>query len=259
MMKRKGILTTLVSAVALGAAAMVGLQSGGSPSKAYAMPKSGPVVVELFTSQGCNSCPPAEAFLNDLAKRDDVIALEYHVDYWDYIGWKDPFAKAVYTERQRRYAREFESRYVYTPQMVIDGMAHEVGSRRSAVEARIETASMQRKLDAGDQPPMVTMTGEASGDMQVTVSGAPNVDKSYNVMLVAFDREHITEVRSGENAGKKLRNSHVVRRMAKLGEWSGDAVTYKIDPVLLEGDGGCAIIVQDGQAGQIIAANMMRF
>ncbi|MBT5374998.1 MAG: DUF1223 domain-containing protein, partial [Rhodospirillaceae bacterium] len=92
-----------------------------------------PVVVELFTSQGCSSCPPADAFLNDLSRRDDVIALSLHVDYWDYIGWEDPFATPESTNRQRRYAPVLAARSIYTPQMVIDGAAHEVGSKRKAI------------------------------------------------------------------------------------------------------------------------------
>jgi len=100
-----------------------------------------PVVVELFTSQGCSSCPPADAFLNDLSRRDDVIALSLHVDYWDYIGWEDPFATPESTNRQRRYAPVLVERSVYTPQMVIDGAAHEVGSKRKAVTRLINSAA----------------------------------------------------------------------------------------------------------------------
>ena len=88
-----------------------------------------PVVVELYTSQGCSSCPPADAFLHDLAKRDDVIALALHVDYWDYIGWKDSFAKPEYTDRQHAYAHAANATTVYTPQMVINGKDHVIGSR----------------------------------------------------------------------------------------------------------------------------------
>src|SRR5689334_7353524 len=115
-----------------------------------------PVVVELFTSQGCNSCPPADAFLGELAARPDVLALSLHVDYWDYIGWKDPFAQRAYTERQRSYSRALNQRFVYTPQMVIDGTLQGVGSETATINKLIEKA---RKLDAGGPTLSVSGTG----------------------------------------------------------------------------------------------------
>src|SRR5277367_5521376 len=96
-----------------------------------------PVVVELFTSQGCNSCPPADAYLGELAKRPDVLALSLHVDYWDYIGWRDPFAQHAFTLRQRDYSHALSERYVYTPQMVINGQLQGVGSQRGDIERLI--------------------------------------------------------------------------------------------------------------------------
>src|SRR5690606_23996855 len=99
-----------------------------------------PVVVELFTSQGCSSCPPADRFLGELAARPGVIALGLHVDYWDYIGWKDPYARRAHTERQRDYSRTLNQRYVYTPQMVINGAFQAIGSDRAAVDGLIEEA-----------------------------------------------------------------------------------------------------------------------
>ena len=105
----------------------------------------GPVLVELFTSQGCNSCPPADAYLGDLAKRRDVVALAFHVDYWDYIGWKDTFADAAWTRRQREYSRSLRTTQIYTPQMVVDGGQHAVGSDRRAVERLIEDAAKRER------------------------------------------------------------------------------------------------------------------
>src|SRR5215831_8685962 len=99
-----------------------------------------PVVVELFTSQGCSSCPPADALLGELSKRSDVLALGFHVDYWDYIGWKDPYASKLATKRQRQYAESFKLSFVYTPQMIINGDAESVGSDRAGVEAAVEKA-----------------------------------------------------------------------------------------------------------------------
>ena len=103
-----------------------------------AKPAGHPVVVELFTSQGCSSCPPADALLGELSRRDDVITLGYHVDYWDYIGWPAPFADPLFTSRQRLYASALGNRTIYTPQMVLDGTLDQVGSRRFEVEAAID-------------------------------------------------------------------------------------------------------------------------
>ena len=109
----------------------------------YATAENGPAVIELYTSQGCSSCPPADAMLHDLAKRDDVIALALHVDYWDYIGWKDSFASAEYTQRQHAYARAANATTVYTPQMVIGGVDHVIGSRPMQVMDVVQAHSRQ--------------------------------------------------------------------------------------------------------------------
>ena len=97
-------------------------------------PAEGPWAIELFTSQGCSSCPPADAYLGVLAKRPDIVALSFHVDYWDYIGWKDAFATRATTERQRAYARVLKQRYVYTPEMVVEGIGHDTGRERAGIE-----------------------------------------------------------------------------------------------------------------------------
>src|SRR5690242_20233995 len=131
----------LAAALVLGA----GWLSGGA---AMAGERAVPVVVELFTSQGCNSCPPADAYLGELAKRPDVLALSLHVDYWDYIGWKDPFAHHAFTLRQREYSRALSQRYVYTPQMVINGDLQGVGSERRTIEALIARAEKEQKAPA---------------------------------------------------------------------------------------------------------------
>src|SRR5215510_331606 len=100
----------------------------------------GPWAVELFTSQGCSSCPPADAYLGALAKRQDIVALSYHVDYWDYIGWKDPFANRTTTARQRAYARVLKQRYVYTPEMVVEGIGHDTGREKGGIERLLAEA-----------------------------------------------------------------------------------------------------------------------
>jgi hypothetical protein len=194
-----------------------------------------PVVVELFTSQGCNSCPPADAFLGELAKRPDIIALSFHVDYWDYIGWKDPFAQRAFTERQRTYSRTLAQRYVYTPQMVIDGHLQGVGSDRRAIEHLIREAAKTREAV---NRPSLRRTGD---DIQI----GDGASTSAVVWLAIYDAAHRTPVARGENAGKQLANHHVVREWRALGRYDGKSVTLPlgIDATTLD-KRGCAVIVQ---------------
>lgn len=214
-----------------------------------------PVVVELFTSQGCSSCPPAEAFLHDLAERDDVIALEYHIDYWDYIGWKDPYADPKYTDRQRTYAANLDSRYVYTPQMVIDGAAHEVGSKRSAVNALIE-----QHRDLRTDRPVIEIAHQAGDSHAVDLSiTGPELLQPYDIVMVTYDASHTTEIKRGENRGKTLENRNVVRSMQKIGEWRGGSLSKTIDLAGAIGDGGCAILIQRPGGGPILAAAKVGF
>jgi len=221
-------------------------------STATAGDTKSPVVVELFTSQGCSSCPPAEAFLGELAKRKDVIALEFHVDYWDYIGWKDHFAKPAFTGRQKQYVRSLKSRYSYTPQMVIDGRTHVVGSHRGEVEDLI------RQFQSDDRGGPSIMMNRKGDTLNVQI-GPAKARGTYEVTLVTFDRPHVTEVRRGENRGKRLKNSNVVREMVPLGTWDGKAATYKVSLDGKEGDGGCAILVQKDGQGPVLAAAKMPF
>jgi len=242
--------------------ATLSLAAFGLPSirHARAMEQAPLVVVELFTSQGCNSCPPAEALLADLAGRPDILALEYHVDYWDYIGWADPFADPRFTQRQRVYNGIFGSPYNYTPQMVIDGQAHEVGSRRSAVEARIETAAMKRMMAARDgEAPMLHLTRRPDGGVALTLTDSDRnggaVRPMHRLYLVGYDARHETEVLRGENSGKKLINAHVVRHLEDLGhDWRGGSLELMLTPDQIAGVDGCAILVQDPETGAIAAA-----
>lgn len=194
-----------------------------------------PIVVELFTSQGCNSCPPADAFLGELAKRPDIIALSLHVDYWDYIGWKDPYAQRAFTERQRAYSRSLAQRYVYTPQMVVDGHLQGVGSDRKAIEQLIREAAKTR--DAVTRPSLKRV-----GD-EIRIEGGAAT--TAVVWLALYDPAHRTPVGRGENAGKQLANYHVVREWRALGRYDGKpvALPLKLDAAALD-KRGCAIVVQ---------------
>jgi len=215
-----------------------------------------PVVVELFTSQGCYSCPPADHLLGELSAQPDIVALEFHVDYWDGLvygsagKWKDPFSDAGYTRRQQSYnSQDLGGRIgVYTPQMIIGGNYAVVGSNRSAVLTRLEAIrsdeSMQLRVDA-------TQDGKS---LTVSVSGGDrHIDAG--VWLVRLDRQHLTAVPNGENNGKTLTNHNVVRAMTRIGDWKGADMQMQIDDFQLGPNQHCAILVQTTDPlGPIIGA-----
>ena len=210
-----------------------------------------PVVVELFTSQGCSSCPPADDLLSELAGQPGVVALSLHVDYWDYIGWKDPYASPQYTARQQRYVEALNLRYVYTPQIVVDGRANVVGSQRTEVIEAIEAAAKR------DRPIGITFGTSNGGTVIIPEGHAPS--EGATVWLAIYDREHVTEIKRGENAGRKLHNANVVRSFERLGTWTGarlDIPLYLSD-ARARGRDGCAVIVQRGRAGPVLAAAAM--
>ena len=215
------------------AALLLATPAGAATERATA---ARPVVVELFTSQGCSSCPPADRYLGELAKRDGIVALAFHVDYWDYIGWRDRFAIPEGTERQRAYAQVFRNRFVYTPQIVVDGIKDASGVDRAAVEALIA-----EREHAG---PKLAVTVEPRGgdDYDIRIP-AGDFDGSATVWLAIFDRRYTTEVSRGENSGRTLDNYNVVRELRRIGTWTGEAQTIRI-PLRPRAQGGCAILVQ---------------
>lgn len=224
----------------------------GTADQAAARSGSQPVVVELFTSQGCSSCPPADKLLSELAEREDLIALSLHVDYWDYIGWKDPFGSPQNTERQRRYAEKLGLRYVYTPQIVIDGWLDVVGSRRSEVLASIEKAAERAK------PVEVTFLSQDGGRVIIPEGQAP--ERGATIWLAVYDDAYETNVERGENAGRTLRNSHVVRRIERLGTWTGARleIPLNLDASATRDNYECAVILQEGRNGRVLGAGLMR-
>src|ERR1700757_5382922 len=162
-----------------------------------------PIVVELFTSEGCSSCPPADALLAELAGRPDVLALSFHVDYWDRLGWKDPFSSPAATERQQRYAELLRLATVYTPQMVVDGRWQAVGSDHTKV---------QRALDAARHTVAEVQVALAIGGGLAHIKlGAAGDPVLGDVLLIGFDRRHVSAVQRGENGGRTLAHVDVVR------------------------------------------------
>ena len=211
-----------------------------------------PVVVELFTSQSCHSCPPAEKFLGELAGRKDVLALEFHVDYWNDLvfgeagRWKDIFSKRAYTKRQVGYNQRIRGQSnVYTPQMVVGGRLEAVGSYRADVLSAIEAA-------ATDRNDRVRIEIALAPEMNVTLAG-DSVERGA-VWLVRFVEWHRTEVRGGENKDKSLVNHHVVTEVRRIGEWAGQGMSVTVTDFSLAAGEGCAVLVQDDRQGPILGA-----
>lgn len=230
--------------IALG---LVALAAGwGLPAAAQ---EAAPVVVELYTSQGCNSCPPADALFGELVRQPGVIALGFHVDYWNYLGWHDPFSNKKFTYRQKEYAMALRQSGVYTPQIVVQGRRGEVGSDRRAVMQAIADA---RKARLG----ATVVLEKIEGSRLRAVITAANGAKGANVYLALFDRRLSTKIPRGENEGKTLTNHHVVREWKKLGQLEGEKTEYAITAAGEAGEkrGGAAVIVQHGKGGAILGA-----
>ena len=174
-----------------------------------------PIVVELFTSEGCSSCPPADRLLTELATRPDVLALSFHVDYWDGLGWKDPFSSREATDRQNRYKRLLDLATVYTPQIVVDGRWQAVGSDRAEVEHALDLARRGR-----DDIPVTLAVDH--GQAQIKLGpGGERVPAS--VVLIGFDRRRVSAVKGGENGGRTLAHVDVVRGVDEIGRLDGNA------------------------------------
>lgn len=212
-----------------------------------------PTVVELFTSQSCYSCPPAERYLGELAQRDDIIALEHHVDYWDDLvygsagRWKDVFSSPESTDRQRRYNQTIDGRgYSYTPQMVIDGRAEAVGSRKRDVGRAIMKARQDgERLNVAVAP-------LANGGLTVTVDGP--VSKQAGIWILRYLTEARTRPSGGENKDKDLVNHNIVREVRRIGDWTGEKATIELSGFVLEEGFSCVVLVQTSRPGPILGA-----
>ena len=206
-----------------------------------------PVVVELFTSQGCSSCPPADAFIIELKKMKGVVALTYHVDYWDYLGWQDTLGSAENSRRQYDYAKSRGDMDVYTPQMIINGRKHVVGSDKSAVLAAI--------AQARQDPPAVSLKLSAT-DTELVVdiaAGAPMGDTTLWLMPIVSEIK--VKILKGENASEEIAYHNVVREMVPAGMWDGKAKQFALPKagVLAPGSTGCVALLQQGMVGPILA------
>jgi hypothetical protein len=240
----------------LGAAVLLAALAGSILSLANAAerPKA---VVELFTSQGCSSCPPADRVLAELAERDDIVALAYHIDYWDYLGWKDTLAQPDNTARQRDYARALHARSVYTPQAVINGRMHMNGARRDQILSAIE------QLAATGQGLSVEVTLARRDDSLVIEAGkASDWRQKGHLLLVYYNPQVTVTIERGENAGRTLTYRNAVTAFQAAGMWYGKAARWEIPASELErSGGGCAVLLQamgkDGLPGPVLGAAIL--
>ncbi|SFM52375.1 hypothetical protein SAMN05192571_10241 [Pleomorphomonas diazotrophica] len=213
-------------------------------------------LVELFTSQGCSACPPADKVLARLAKDPDTVALTFAVDYWDYLGWRDTYAKPEFTRRQREYAKARFDHAVFTPQVVLNGRDAVIGSREDEIRASLDVMR-----DNGETPDLA-ITTRISNDRIVVTLPPRDYDGEASVWIAGYLPPKTVDIASGENRDLAVTYVNVVDRMQVVGLWSGEAMTLELPlaDVAPEGTAGLAVIVQakkDGLPGPIIGATRL--
>jgi hypothetical protein len=223
-------------------AALLSLAVLALPFAAAAKP---PVVVELYTAQGCASCGEANAHVAKLAEQPGVLALTFPVDYWDYLGWADTFAKPEFGDRQKAYVAKLALREPYTPQVVVDGMAQAAGSKADKVDQLVAQAGKGRR-----DPPDIHFVG----DKRVYVGSARAPKGGGEVWLIRYDpREQDVAVKSGDNKGQTIPQKNVVREIKRLGAWRGKPVAFRLPEASEEGL-KTVVLVQAGRGGRVLGA-----
>ena len=249
-----GSLKNLALAAVFSASAAIFVSDSAQADELNAKPVA---VVELFTSQGCHSCPPADKVLSNYAKSKDVLALSWHVDYWNYLGWKDTFSKEEFTQRQYLYAASFKRRGVYTPQAVVNGRNHVVGSRGNQVQDLIDTYA------ANNQGISVPIKLTRAGDTVRVLAEGVEASHDVTMWIVFFDHERQVKIERGENRGKTITYHNVVRDVSMLGMAKQGVVdvTLPLDELKRKGYDASAIILQravaGGTPGPIIGATVI--
>lgn len=221
------------------ALASVAAAFGATP--AAAEPRA---VVELFTSQGCSSCPPADRLIGELGNDPSIIALSFPIDYWDYLGWKDTLAHPKFTARQRGYAYKRGDREVYTPQAVVNGVAHALGSDRAEI---VKTIAKTQKTQSVMSVPVSMSVGKSQIDISVPATALATTLQA-EVWICGVAREVFVNVAKGENRGREIAYHNVVRRWLKVGDWTGRAGTWSVPLENIRGDeiDGAVVYVQEG-------------
>jgi hypothetical protein len=236
-----------------GFASVAQAQNTGAASATPA-PKA---VVELYTSQGCSSCPAADAFLGRLAERDDLIAISLSVDYWDYLGWKDTLANTKFSERQKAYAKVLGNGMVYTPQMVVNGAVHVNGADERKILAAIEKTT---KGDGGPRVPVRLSSVDGKLVVEVGAAAQDSAAKEATLWLAVISPSVEVPITRGENKGKTITYSNVVRDLMPIGTWNGKPMTVQLQrhSIMSQGASRCAVLVQQGRAGPIVGASLIK-
>lgn len=229
--------------IGAGVMMMAAMASGSALAREKPM-----VLVELFTSQGCSSCPPADELFVELAARNDVLPLALHVDYWDYIGWKDSFARPEHTARQKAYAHEAGSGSIYTPQIVVGGVDHVIGYKP------MKLADLMRAHEAGlaDVVVEAKKVGESFQIRCVFKAGTMRPGQIL-VDIVRFDPEEVVHIEHGENAGETITYANIVRDWDRVATWDGTGELV-LDPVDYQDGLSMALILQEPGPGRVLAA-----
>ena len=228
------------------AAFALALAIGVTPAAVARPAAADPVVVELFTSQGCEECWPANQVLMELAERPNVLALTFAVDYWDYLGWPDSFAQPAFTDRQEAYMRGLRLRMLRTPQVIVDGAAHASGLDEAGVLSLI---AAHRGGPRGAPDAQIVSRGR-----RVAVASGTPPSGGADVWLVRYDPRPLSvTVRRGENRGKVVPHRNVVRELVRLGSWTGRARTYRLPQPTVQGL-KTTVLVQARRTGRVIAA-----
>ncbi|MDK4735713.1 thioredoxin family protein [Rhizobium sp. CNPSo 3490] len=231
---------------------VAGVALAGSAHAEDGKPKG---VVELFTSQGCSSCPPADAAFRKLVNQGDVIALAYHIDYWNYLGWADTLSSKENTERQYGYARTMGRSNVYTPQAIVNGRGHLAGADLTGINSKIDTYSSEG--NGLTVPVSAAMRGD---ELEIKIGAGQG---KANVVMVYFDKEKTIDVEKGENSGKKISYLHSVTNVETVGMWDGKATSLTLPASVLQRPQleGCAILLQsataDGDPAAILGATVV--
>ena len=230
---------------------LTGYANAGQPQGSH------PVVIELFTSQGCSDCPAADRIVAELAKRKDVLALSLPITYWDMLGWKDTFATEANTYRQKSYAKTMNRSGIYTPQVVVDGKIDVVGNQRD----RVMSAISNRQTQIANEAPINLTLGIASGRVEIAIPASARAkDKPLATIWVMRTLSNASvNVQQGENKNHQLTYANLVRELHRAGEWTGEAM--KIDVPITTGKSkhdGVAVVLQSHDYGEVIAAAMIK-
>ena len=234
-------------ALALGLAVVV----LGRLDAGHAEASRGLRVVELFTSQGCPRCPPADRLIADLAREPETIALSYSVNTWDFAGWHDTLAEPVFTRRQHAYAAARGDRMVFTPQVIVDGLAVEAGADRPAIERATDDLAAS---SAVMQVPLALT--EAGGKLHIAVGAAPAGEGSASIVILRVARQKTVDIDRGANSGQSVTYTNAVRALQKIGEWTGASTSFDLVELKAE-DEGYVVLLQAGtqdRPGAILAA-----